>query len=53
MNELLHMGEYSTSVGAAYCITLLVFGINTLIAVLEKRRIKKMILQHLARDNNA
>lgn len=53
MSELLHMGEYSIFVGAAYGITLFVFGINTLIAVLEKHRVKKMIQQHLAQDSNA
>jgi heme exporter protein CcmD len=52
MNELLHMGEHGIFVGAAYCITLFVFGINTLIAVLEKRRVKKILLQHLTRNNN-
>ena len=53
MSELLHMGDYGICVGAAYGITLFVFGINLFIAVLEKQQVKKIIQQHLAQDSNA
>ncbi len=53
MNALLHMGEHSIFIGAAYGITLFVFGINILMTILEKRRVKKILLQHLTRNNSA
>ena len=46
MNQWLDMGGYGIYVWPAYCITLLVFGINFLKPYLERNRIKKIIIRY-------
>jgi heme exporter protein D len=43
MNEFFSMGGYGGYVWTAYSITLLVFGINIVVTLREKSRIKKII----------
>lgn len=45
MNEWFSMGGYSMYVWPAYCITLIVFGLNIALSIREKNQVKK-ILQH-------
>lgn len=43
--QLFNMGGYENYVWSAYGVTLIVFGINIIMMMLEKRRVKK-ILKH-------
>ena len=50
-DHIIHMGGYGVYVWTAYSITLSVFVINWVGSLVEKKRIKKLIQQSVARFN--
>lgn len=51
LNKLFNMGGYGIYVWPAYGITLLVLGMNVVITLNEKRKIKKMLQQQLSENS--
>jgi heme exporter protein CcmD len=51
IHHILSMGGYGIYVWAAYVITLVIFGLNLLVCVVEKKQTHKIIRRHLV-DNN-
>lgn len=52
LNHLLTMGGYGVYVWSAYGITLGVFGINLIIDLRERQRVKKIIKQYQLHSNS-
>lgn len=50
LSQIFSMGGYAAYVWPAYCITLLVFGINFFSAITEKRKIKSLLKQHITHE---
>lgn len=46
LSQIIHMGGYAAYVWPAYGITLAVFALNLFLALNEKRRIKKQLLEN-------
>ncbi len=50
LGKILSMGGYGAYVWSAYCITWLVFGINTIASLRERKQVKRKIQKILARQ---
>lgn len=51
LTDIFDMGGYGLYVWPAYCITLLIFGLNLFLTLKEKHRVKKIIVQYLQQNS--